>query len=125
MPLRTTLAADQAHVFFLDGGDFLFMFRVVDDKRKDEGGEATWRVIGNRPDPLDQLVEAEQAGPPVWASSFHISHRINTTLAVKNVYFAGDAAHVHAPVGARGMNLGLEEPRRSQEATALRLTVSG
>jgi 2-polyprenyl-6-methoxyphenol hydroxylase-like FAD-dependent oxidoreductase len=57
---------------------------------------------------LSRLVEAEQAGQPVWESNFHISHRINATLAKGNVYFAGDAAHIHSPVGARGMNLGLE-----------------
>ncbi len=26
-----------------------------------------------------------------------------------NIYFAGDAAHIHSPMGARGMNLGLED----------------
>jgi 2-polyprenyl-6-methoxyphenol hydroxylase-like FAD-dependent oxidoreductase len=30
-------------------------------------------------------------------------------LLAGNVYFAGDAAHVHSPIGARGMNLGLED----------------
>ena len=25
------------------------------------------------------------------------------------MYFAGDAAHIHSPMGARGMNLGLED----------------
>ena len=26
-----------------------------------------------------------------------------------NIYFGGDAAHVHSPVGGRGMNLGIED----------------
>jgi 2-polyprenyl-6-methoxyphenol hydroxylase-like FAD-dependent oxidoreductase len=108
-PLRTSLADDQAHVFFLDGGAFLFLIRVVNDVRNDPAGERLWRVITNRPDPLSLLVQAEPTGPPVWASGFHISHRIDTTLAAGRVYFAGDAAHVHSPVGARGMNLGLED----------------
>ncbi len=38
-----------------------------------------------------------------------MAHRLNATLAKDGVYFAGDAAHVHSPVGARGMNLGLED----------------
>jgi 2-polyprenyl-6-methoxyphenol hydroxylase-like FAD-dependent oxidoreductase len=108
-PLRTGLAADHAHVFFLDNGAFLFMIRVVDDMRRDQTGAPIWRVIGNRPQPLSQLVQAEPAGPPIWSSGFHISHRINATLAAGGVYFAGDSAHVHSPVGARGMNLGLED----------------
>jgi 2-polyprenyl-6-methoxyphenol hydroxylase-like FAD-dependent oxidoreductase len=108
-PLRTSLAADQAHVFFLDRGEFLFMIRVVDDALKDRPGDPVWRLIGNRPEPLSRLVEAEQTGPPIWTSSFHIAHRIAATLAAGGVYFAGDAAHVHSPMGARGMNLGLED----------------
>jgi 2-polyprenyl-6-methoxyphenol hydroxylase-like FAD-dependent oxidoreductase len=38
-----------------------------------------------------------------------VAHRINTLLALGNVYFAGDAAHIHSPVGTRGMNLGPED----------------
>jgi len=30
-------------------------------------------------------------------------------MNIGNVYFAGDAAHVHAPLGNRGMNLGIED----------------
>ena len=65
--------------------------------------------MGDRPEPLSQLIQAEPIGPPVWTSSFHVSHQIGATLAAGNVYFAGDAAHVHSPIGARGMNLGLED----------------
>jgi 2-polyprenyl-6-methoxyphenol hydroxylase-like FAD-dependent oxidoreductase len=108
-PLRTALAEDQAHVFFLDDGAFLFLIRVVDDLLPNRPGQPLWRVIGNLPGLLSQLMEAEQAGPAVWTSSFHISHRINRTMAAGGVYFAGDAAHLHSPIGARGMNLGLED----------------
>jgi len=66
-------------------------------------------VICNHPEPLSRLELAEQIGPPVWTSSFRISHRICSRLAMGNVYFAGDAAHIHSPMGARGMNLGLED----------------
>jgi 2-polyprenyl-6-methoxyphenol hydroxylase-like FAD-dependent oxidoreductase len=38
-----------------------------------------------------------------------VAHRINAELSVGNVYFAGDAAHIHSPMGARGMNLGIED----------------
>ena len=61
-PLRTELPADQAHVFFFDGGAFLFMIRMVNQALKDRQGERVWRVMGNRPEPLSQLVLAEQAG---------------------------------------------------------------
>jgi 2-polyprenyl-6-methoxyphenol hydroxylase-like FAD-dependent oxidoreductase len=108
-PLRTALAADHAHIFFLDNGAFFFMIRVVDETKKGRTEHQVWRIMGNRPEPLSRLVQAEQTGPPLWTSNFHISHRINATLSVGSIYFAGDAAHVHSPMGARGMNLGLED----------------
>src|SRR5262249_42141144 len=109
VPLRTALAPDQAHVFFLEGGAVLFLFRGVEDARQEQSAEQLGRVISNRPEPLSHLVQAEQAGSPIWTSIFRISHRMNASLAAGHVYFAGDAAHVHSPVGARGMNLGLED----------------
>lgn len=110
-PLKTSLAANQAHVFFLKGGSFLFMLRVVDPALETLHGHTVWRVIGDRPDPLSELVLAEPAGPPIWTSDFHISHRIGSTFSAGRVYLAGDAAHIHSPIGARGMNLGIEDAR--------------
>ena len=109
VPLRTALAGNAAHAFFLDHGAFLFLIRVVNDRREERRGDPVWRVIANRPDPLSLLVRAEPAGPPIWSAGFRIAHRINRTLACGKVYFAGDAAHIHSPMGARGMNLGLED----------------
>jgi 2-polyprenyl-6-methoxyphenol hydroxylase-like FAD-dependent oxidoreductase len=85
------------------------MIQVVDETLNERVGQPVWRVMGNRPEPLSQLVEAEPAGSPVWTSCFHISHQIGAALAAGNVYLAGDAAHVHSPIGVRGMNLGLED----------------
>jgi len=109
VPLRTKLADDRAHIILGEGGVFLFLLRVVDETLSDRNRGSLWRVICNRPEPLSRLELAEQAGPPIWTSSFHISHRICSRLAIGNVYFAGDAAHIHSPMGARGMNLGLED----------------
>jgi 2-polyprenyl-6-methoxyphenol hydroxylase-like FAD-dependent oxidoreductase len=44
-----------------------------------------------------------------WNSTFHIGDRVASELAVGRVALAGDAAHIHSPVGARGMNLGIED----------------
>jgi 2-polyprenyl-6-methoxyphenol hydroxylase-like FAD-dependent oxidoreductase len=58
---------------------------------------------------MGEVEGVKPAGDPIWKSEFHISHRINEHLRVGNVFFAGDAAHIHSPIGARGMNLGLED----------------
>jgi 2-polyprenyl-6-methoxyphenol hydroxylase-like FAD-dependent oxidoreductase len=108
-PVRTSLAPDRAHAFFLSDGAFLFLIRVVEDRRRERPGAPLWRLISNQPDPLSQLVDAEPAGPPVWISTFEVSHRLAARFSAAGVHLAGDAAHVHSPVGARGMNLGLED----------------
>ncbi len=45
----------------------------------------------------------------VWRSAFRISYRQVASYRQGRVLLAGDAAHVHSPVGARGMNLGIED----------------
>jgi 2-polyprenyl-6-methoxyphenol hydroxylase-like FAD-dependent oxidoreductase len=108
VPLNTSLEEDRAYVFFLDGG-FLFLIRVVDGGTQGSQGAKLWRVMSNRPELMNRIPQSSVAGAPVWSSEFHISHRANSTLQKGNVYFAGDAAHIHSPMGARGMNLGLED----------------
>jgi 2-polyprenyl-6-methoxyphenol hydroxylase-like FAD-dependent oxidoreductase len=109
LPLETTMEDNLAHVFMLEGGGFLFAIRVVEDRNNPPAGAPIWRLISNVPSPLSHLPAGAPAGEPVWESSFHIAHRIARRLQEGNVYLAGDAAHIHSPVGARGMNLGIED----------------
>lgn len=107
VPMNTSLEEDRAYVFFPEGG-FLFLLRVVDERTEPQEAKL-WRVISNRRELMNQIPHSKPAGAPVWSSEFHISHRINDAFQRGNVYFAGDAAHIHSPMGARGMNLGLED----------------
>lgn len=109
VPLTTSLAQDWAHAYLLPEGGFLFLVRVVDEPEKESGVDRLWRVISDSPDPLEKLENAKPTGPAVWTSSFRISHRINARMQEGAICFAGDAAHVHSPLGARGMNLGIED----------------
>ncbi len=45
----------------------------------------------------------------VWESEFKISYRQVQTYQAGQAFLAGDAAHIHSPVGGRGMNLGIED----------------
>jgi 2-polyprenyl-6-methoxyphenol hydroxylase-like FAD-dependent oxidoreductase len=107
VPLNTGLEENRVYVFFSEGG-FLFLIRVVTEEAQAEGAKL-WRMISNRRELMNRIPHSTLAGAPVWSSEFRISHRINDTLQKGNVYFAGDAAHIHSPMGARGMNLGLED----------------
>jgi 2-polyprenyl-6-methoxyphenol hydroxylase-like FAD-dependent oxidoreductase len=68
-----------------------------------------YRLVSNGPEPLDMLPAPAVVHEEIWRSAFRISYRQVDTYQVGRVFLAGDAAHVHAPVGARGMNLGIED----------------
>jgi 2-polyprenyl-6-methoxyphenol hydroxylase-like FAD-dependent oxidoreductase len=46
---------------------------------------------------------------PAWISLYHSHHRVVTTFRRGRCFVAGDAAHIHSPVGAQGMNTGLQD----------------
>jgi 2-polyprenyl-6-methoxyphenol hydroxylase-like FAD-dependent oxidoreductase len=68
-----------------------------------------FRLVSNGPDPLDLLPAGAEVQAVPWRSSFKINYRQVESYRHGRVFLAGDAAHVHSPVGARGMNLGIED----------------
>lgn len=97
--MTTSFDPLRAHVMFEPDG-FIFLLRLAGD---------TWRVIGNTADPLAALRRYGSLGEAAWESQFHIGHRVAAQAAIGRVALAGDAAHIHSPIGARGMNLGIED----------------
>jgi 2-polyprenyl-6-methoxyphenol hydroxylase-like FAD-dependent oxidoreductase len=45
----------------------------------------------------------------LWSSYFRIHHRQVAQLRAHRIFVAGDAAHIHSPFGAQGMNTGLQD----------------
>lgn len=99
LELDTELPPDEASIFMLDEGG-MFVVRHT---------ENIWRVLGNAPDMLRHLPKSTKPGKIVWESSFEIANRVARKFQVGPYYLAGDSAHVHAGIGARGMNLGIED----------------
>ncbi|MGH3671000.1 MAG: FAD-dependent monooxygenase [Pseudonocardiaceae bacterium] len=59
---------------------------------------------------LDRLSpEPTRAHTLRWASVFRISHRLADRYGQGRVFIAGDAAHIHPPTGAQGMNTGIQD----------------
>jgi 2-polyprenyl-6-methoxyphenol hydroxylase-like FAD-dependent oxidoreductase len=42
-----------------------------------------------------------------WFSTYHVHHRITEHFRKGRAFLLGDAAHIHSPVGAQGMNTGI------------------
>lgn len=97
--LDVPLPRDEAHAFLLEDGA-MFMVRLEDD---------VWRVLGNVPDLLNRLPQDTRTGKIEWESDFGISHRLAEHFQKDCACLAGDAAHIHSGLGARGMNLGIED----------------
>ncbi|RRA24858.1 FAD-binding monooxygenase [Burkholderia cepacia] len=91
-------------------------------------GGGRYRLVADRPPgsdassdaPVPSLTECDaivraRAGASispsdlVWSSYFHLHSRMVDRLRHGRVFFAGDAAHVHSPAGAQGMNTGIQE----------------
>lgn len=72
-------------------------------------GGKTVRYISPRADISKALPADLKIERMVWRSSFRINFRHVERMSRGAVFLAGDAAHVHSPVGARGMNLGIED----------------
>jgi 2-polyprenyl-6-methoxyphenol hydroxylase-like FAD-dependent oxidoreductase len=88
-------------------------------------GEDHWRLVGilpegmrERPDvTFDDVVPSlrTEAGDALafrecmWFSTYRISHRSAARFRAGRAFVLGDAAHIHSPVGAQGMNTGLQD----------------
>jgi 2-polyprenyl-6-methoxyphenol hydroxylase-like FAD-dependent oxidoreductase len=46
---------------------------------------------------------------PIWTTWFRLAHRHAARYRAGRVFLAGDAAHVHTPAGAQGMNTGIQD----------------
>ncbi len=55
------------------------------------------------------LPEGVELSDMRWSSRYSISHRIAGSYRKGRVFIAGDAAHIHPPIGGLGMNTGLQD----------------
>jgi 2-polyprenyl-6-methoxyphenol hydroxylase-like FAD-dependent oxidoreductase len=87
-------------------------------------GKDHWRIVGIVPPELrgkpdlgfDAVIPSVrgEAGSLAfksctWFSTYRIHHRSARHLRDRRCFLLGDAAHIHSPVGAQGMNTGLQD----------------
>ncbi|MEU6256717.1 FAD-dependent monooxygenase [Streptomyces sp. NPDC047043] len=88
------------------------------------GSPATWRMLTMRPPDapdtqvtlgLLQHITDRYAGDrlalrdPVWMTDFRLHNRGAARYRSGPFFLAGDAAHIHSPAGAQGMNTGIQD----------------
>lgn len=69
----------------------------------------TLRYVSTLADYKERIDHPDAIAEIVWESTFHVSFRHTEGMSKGKVFLAGDAAHIHSPVGGRGMNLGIED----------------
>ena len=111
-----TMVPDEVNVYLWKSGFHLFF---------PMRGENHWRIVGILPPELrnkdnvdfDAVIPSVrgEAGSDLsfkscsWFSTYRIHHRAAERFREGRCFLMGDAAHVHSPVGAQGMNTGLQD----------------
>jgi 2-polyprenyl-6-methoxyphenol hydroxylase-like FAD-dependent oxidoreductase len=111
-----SMAADEVNVYLWRKGFHLFF---------PMRGRDHWRIVGIVPPQLREQPGLDfaavlpsvqgQAGASLsikacsWFSTYRIHHRAAARFRDRRCFVLGDAAHVHSPVGAQGMNTGLQD----------------
>ncbi|MEY2697934.1 MAG: Pentachlorophenol 4-monooxygenase [Pseudomonadota bacterium] len=65
---------------------------------------------------FEELGLSSRIQKTTWESDFDVYFAQVDTYGVDRVWIAGDAAHIHSPIGGRGMNMGIADGIRFAEA---------
>ncbi len=129
--LTCSWSNDEVHAFLADDGILAAIpmnhgrYRLVATLPVEE---SLGRETGPTLEEFQALVDSRgpadvEVNDPVWLAEFRIHRRIVPHLRVGLVFLAGDAAHIHSPVGGQGMNTGIQDAYNL--AWKLALTLSG
>jgi 2-polyprenyl-6-methoxyphenol hydroxylase-like FAD-dependent oxidoreductase len=95
--------ADLMAVFPLKGGHTARLIGTVRAEQESVRETLSWDDVGG-PVAARLGVEVQRVN---WFSTYRVHHRVAGAFQQGRVFLLGDAAHVHSPVGAQGMNTGI------------------
>jgi 2-polyprenyl-6-methoxyphenol hydroxylase-like FAD-dependent oxidoreductase len=92
-------------------------WRVIAMKASDQPSNAVATDAPSGPLTLEELQsivdfpahESVRVRDPAWLTHFRLHHRQIERYSTPRVFLAGDAAHIHSPVGGQGMNTGIQD----------------
>jgi 2-polyprenyl-6-methoxyphenol hydroxylase-like FAD-dependent oxidoreductase len=101
----------------VNSGDVVFMGRISDrmvrmivalhsEQDKEEHRKLTVEDFQQAVDHMGLRVKVLSAG---WTSPFRVNECQARHYRIGNVFLAGDASHIHSPVGGQGMNTGIQD----------------
>jgi 2-polyprenyl-6-methoxyphenol hydroxylase-like FAD-dependent oxidoreductase len=93
--------------FPLAGGRGRLIFQLPEVGIDDDPGEPGLADVRRLLD--ERELHVRDAREPVWISYFRLHHRLAARFRDGRVFLAGDAAHIHSPVGGQGMNIGIQD----------------
>ena len=100
-------------------GDVVFMGRLTDrltrvivalhDQQTQQNQTAQTLTLADFQHAIDRAGVRVKAISSAWMTPFHVSDRQARHYRLGSVFLAGDAAHIHSPVGGQGMNTGIQD----------------
>jgi 2-polyprenyl-6-methoxyphenol hydroxylase-like FAD-dependent oxidoreductase len=105
---------DRTHTWFPQDGMFSVfplpgtlqwrIFAVLEGETEPPSLELFQRLFSERTGDIKTNIS-----DPTWMSDFAINRRMVDRYRIERAFLAGDAAHVHSPFGAQGMNTGIQD----------------
>lgn len=108
---------EDRHAFYLDEGTFFTIlpvdgryFRLISTSRT-ASAEVDEEFILRRFDALLRTVGLAHVklGDPFWLTRFNPRQYLAERLQVGGIFLVGDAAHIQSPIGAQGLNTGIQD----------------
>lgn len=108
---------DELVIHFHRGGDVLFVAKLKDDVHRvivalheqQNGNKGKMPELEDFNYAFQRFGLQTKAESAIWRAPFHVNQRKAGTYRQGNVFLAGDASHIHSPVGGQGMNTGIQD----------------
>jgi 2-polyprenyl-6-methoxyphenol hydroxylase-like FAD-dependent oxidoreductase len=95
--------ADFLAVFPLKGQGRARLIGTVREEHTRPDGDLSWNDV-SRGILESMRIDVDRVN---WFSTYHVHHRVADRFRSGRAFIAGDAAHIHSPVGGQGMNTGI------------------